>query len=86
MPSFKVLHSLTKPQKYLDMLMNIQILKVVHAKLLLECEDETLNKLEIFPDDKKVTCEKSNCLIHMISSVFICLLLSAVISFGCCYY
>ena len=36
-------------------------------KLVLEKEDEILNTTETSLDDKKVTCEKINCLIHTIS-------------------
>ena len=34
----------------------------------------------------KVTCEKSDCLIHTISLIIICLLLLTVISISCYYY
>ena len=37
------------------------------AKSVLACEEEILNTTETSIDDKKVTCEKSNCLIHTIS-------------------
>ena len=61
-------------------LMNIYILKKVcikrlFGKLVLECEDEILNTTESSLDDKKVTCGKSNFLIHTISLVIICLLI-----------
>ena len=48
-------------------------------KLILTCEDKLLNTTETSLDDKKVTCEKSNCLIHTMSFVIICLLLLVVI-------
>ena len=56
------------------------------SKLVLECEDETLNTTETSPDDKKITSEKINCLVHTISLVIICLLLLAVVSVVCYYY
>ena len=34
------------------------------GKLVLACEDEIVNKTKASLDDKKVTCGKSNCLIH----------------------
>ena len=37
-------------------------------------------------DDKKVTCEENNCIIHTISLVIICLLLLVVVSISCYYY
>ena len=60
--------------------MNIYILKKVcikrlFGKLVLECEDEILNTTESSLDDKKVTCGKSNFLIHTISLVIIFLLI-----------
>ena len=48
-------------------------------KLMLTCEDKLLNTTETSLDDKKVTCEKSNCLIHTMSFVIIYLLLLIVI-------
>ena len=71
---------------------NIWTLKIVHAKkhlfdtLLLACEDEILNTSDTSVDDTKVRCEKSNCLIHTISLVIICMLLLTVVSIGCYYY
>ena len=49
-------------------------------KLILTCEDEMLNKTAI------LTFEKSNCLIHIISLVIICLSLLFVISISCYFY
>ena len=37
-------------------------------------------------NDKKVICEKINCLIHTISSIIICFLLSVVICASCYFY
>ena len=56
------------------------------CKLVLACEDEMLNMTETSPDDKNVICKKSNCLIHTISLVIICLLLLPVVSVDCYYY
>ena len=41
--------------------------KCLFGKLVLPCEDETLNTTETLLDDKKVTCQKNNSLIPMIS-------------------
>ena len=55
------------------------------GKLVLECEDEILNLTETSLEDKNLSCEKNNCLIHTISLVIICFLLLVVASIGCCY-
>ena len=57
------------------------------GKLALECEYVMLSITEISLDDKKETCKKNNCLIHMMLLVIIWLLLLAVVSIGCyfCY-
>ena len=54
-------------------LMNIYILKLVHAKNAYSLD--ILNTTAISLDDKKLTCEKKNCLIHTILLVIIFLLL-----------
>ena len=36
------------------------------GKLVLACGDEILNTTNNSLDDKKATCEKSNCLIHIV--------------------
>ena len=72
--------------------MNIQILKNVHAKkrvigkLVLKCKDGILNTTETSLNDKKVSCEKNNCLIDTISLAIICLLLLVVIFISYFYY
>ena len=71
--------------KYFD-IKNCSCKKHHFGKLVLACEDEILNTTETLLDDKKVTCEKSNCLIHIISLVIISTLLLTVVSTGCCYY
>ena len=48
------------------------------GKLVLECEDEVLNKTEISPDNQKVIYQKNYFLIHTISLAVIYLLLIAV--------
>ena len=48
------------------------MLKSLIGKLVLECEDKTLNAIENSLDDKKVTCKKNNCLIHTFSLEIIC--------------
>ena len=50
------------------------------VKLVLACEDKILNTTETSLDDKKVTQEKNNCLIHTVSSVIRCLLLLVFIT------
>ena len=55
-------------------------------ELVLECEDEMINITETLLNDKKVACAKSNCLIHTISLVIICLLLLVVICVSCYFY
>ena len=52
--------------------------------MVLACKDEILNTTETSLE--KVTCEKSNCLIHTISLVTIFLVLLTAISFSFCYY
>ena len=49
--------------------------KCLFAKLILTCEDEILNIMETSFVDKRVTCEKDNCLIYTVSWIIICLLL-----------
>ena len=44
-------------------------------KVVLACENEILNIAKASLDDKNVTCKISNCLIHTISLVIICLLI-----------
>ena len=74
-----------KIDEYLDT-KNWLCKKLLISKLVLECEDETFNTTETSLDDKKVTCEKSDCLIHTISLIIICLLLLTVVSISCYYY
>ena len=45
-----------------------------------------MSTASIYSDDKKVTCEKSNCLLHNNSSVPECLLLLVVISISYYYH
>ena len=68
-----------KTDKNLD-IKNLLCKKRLIGKLVLECKEYTLNTTKTSPDDESVTCEKSNCPIHLISLVFICLLLLAVLS------
>ena len=49
------------------------------GKLVLECEDEILNRTETLLNDKKVACTRNNCLIHTFSLVIICFLLLALV-------
>ena len=74
-----------KTDKYLD-IENCSCRKRQFGKLVIACEDEILNTTETLLDDKKYTCEKRNCLIHIISLVITCTLLLTVISTGCYYY
>ena len=53
------------------------------GKLVLECEDEILNTSEASLEDKKVTCEKNNCLIYTISLVIIVFLSLVFICVSC---
>ena len=55
------------------------------GRLVLKCEDEILKTTETLLNDKKVVCAKSNSLIHNISLVIICLLLSVVICIRSCF-
>ena len=61
-----------KIDEYLN-IKNCSCEKRLFGKLVLACEDEKLNTAETSFDDKKVTYEKSNCLIHSISLAIICL-------------
>ena len=63
-----------KIDEYLD-IENCSCQKYLFGKLVLGYEDEILNTTETLLYDKKVTCEKSNCLIHTTSLVVLCLLL-----------
>ena len=56
------------------------------CKLVLECEDEILNKTETSFNSKKAACSKSNCLIYTISLAIICLLFLVVICVSCYFY
>ena len=62
----------SKSGEYLD-IKNWSCKKRLFGKLLLACKDEILFTLL---NDKKVTCEKNNCLFGMISLLIISLLLS----------
>ena len=65
--------------EYLDT-KDFSCVKRLVCQSVLECEDEILNITEAF--DKKITCKKSNCFLHMIQTillVIICLLLLVVI-------
>ena len=73
-------------------LMNIKILKIVHAgkglfgKLVIACEGEILSRTETSFFDKKSNILKNDCLIYTISFIIICLLLLVVLSISCYYY
>ena len=54
-----------KIDKYLDD-QNCSCEKRLFGKSVLACGDEVLNTTETSLDDKKVTCEENNCLIHTI--------------------
>ena len=74
-----------KIDKHLD-IKNCSCEKRLIGKLVLACEDEILNTTEDSLDNKKVTCEKNNCIIHKISLVIIYFLLLVVISVSYYYY
>ena len=75
-----------KIDKHFD-IKNCSCKKRLISKLVLECEEKTLNTTENSLGDKKVVaCEKSNFLIHTISLIIICLLLLVVISISCYFY
>ena len=57
-----------KIDKYLD-IQNSSCKKCPFCKLVITCEDETLNTTETSHFNKKVTCEKNCCLIYTISLV-----------------
>ena len=42
--------------------------KILFGKLVLACENEILNTTETSLDDKKVTCQTNDCLIHTIGN------------------
>ena len=63
-----------KIDEYLD-IKNCSCQNYLFGKLVLRYEDEILNTTETLLYNKKVTCEKSNCLIHTTSLVVLCLLL-----------
>ena len=68
------------------MLKNLSFEKRLIGKLVLECEDEMLNRTDTSVDNNKEVCEKYNCFIQLISLVIICLLLLVVVSTLCYYY
>ena len=72
-------HKACKIEEYLD-IVNCFCEKRLFGKLVLVFEDEILNKTEASLVDKKVICEKNNCLIYNISLIIICVLLLVVIS------
>ena len=74
-----------KLDQYLDT-KNCSYKKRLISKLVLACEDEVLKTIETSLDDKKIRCEKNNCLIHTISLVNMYLLLLAVVYVSYCYY
>ena len=49
--------------------------KCPFGKLVFAYEDEILNTTQTLLVDKKITCDKNNCLIHTVSLVIICLYL-----------
>ena len=57
--------------------------KHLFGESILACEDEILNTVETSLVEKKITLEKTSCLIHTISLINICLLLLVVISICC---
>ena len=73
-----------KIDEYLD-IKNCSCEKRLFGKLALACENEKLITTETSLNDRKVACEKSDCLIHTISLVITCLLLLVVIFISCCY-
>ena len=58
--------------------------KRLPGKLVLECEDGTLNMAENSRNDKRLSFTKSNCFSHNISLIIICLLLLVVICYFYC--
>ena len=72
-----VIWSVIKHVKLIN-IKNYSCEKRLAGKLVLECQDEILNTTETILYDKKVACSKSNCLIHTILLVMICLLFLAV--------
>ena len=74
-----------KACKYLE-IKPCSLRKRLFNKLVLSYKDEILHTTEVLLVDKKVTCEKSNYLIYIVSFVIICLLLFVVISTTCYYY
>ena len=58
--------------------------KRLFGKLVLECEDETLNTTENLLNDKRVAFTKSDCFSHNISLIIMCLLLLVVICYFYC--
>ena len=73
-----------KIDEYLD-IKNCSCEKRLFGKLALACENEKLITTETSLNDRKVACEKSDCLIHTISLAITCLLLLVVIFISCCY-
>ena len=61
-----------KIAEYLN-IKNCSCKKRLIGKLVLACEDKILNTTKSLLDDKKITCEKSNYLMHTISLVIKCL-------------
>ena len=74
-----------KISEYLDT-KNCSCKKHLFGELVLACEDEMLNTIETTIVEKKVICEKNNCLIHTISLINICLFSLVCISISCHYY
>ena len=54
-----------KIDKYLD-IKNFSCEKRLFDKIVLACEDQILNHTGASLEEKKLTCEESNCLIHTI--------------------
>ena len=71
--------------KHLD-IKNCSSEKPLIGKLVIKCKDEILNTTETVINYKQEACAKSNCLIHTISLVIICLLLLGVICVSYFYY
>ena len=74
-----------KSNEYLD-IKNCSCEERLIGKLVLECDDETLNTTETLLNDKKAACAKSNYFIHTMLLIIICFLLLVVVCISCYFY
>ena len=65
---------------------NFKCWKILIDKLVLQCEDESLNTIPLNATDTVSTANKNYCLIYIILLTIMYLILLAIVSVSCYYY